>query len=200
MSTPKTWAANVEPTPEQFAVWLQDATHEERVQHATKALDLSARAHDCLTRNHEALLDERNHWIGEAHRYKRLFQARDEAATRWFKRMKAAEAALDAASAPVSAQQDHNGTEGQQDDDGTLYAPPLPLVQSGGTAWTEQDWWHTTADQRWGEDQEHTPIDDAWAKCWAYIEERHLSPRECQIVWPIANAVMHSILPTKETQ
>jgi hypothetical protein len=113
MSTPKTWAANTEPTPEQLAVWLQDATHEERVQHASKVLDLSARAHDCLTRNHEGLLEERNHWIGEVHRYKRLYQASDKDAARWFKRMKVAEAALGAASAPVSAHQDHEGTEGQ---------------------------------------------------------------------------------------
>lgn len=111
MSTPKTWAANTEPTPEQLAVWLQDATHEERVQHASKVLDLSARAHDCLTRNHEGLLEERNHWIGEAHRFKRLYQASDKDATRWFKRMKVAEAALDAASADLTAQQDHDGTD-----------------------------------------------------------------------------------------
>lgn len=39
----------------------------------------------------EALRNERNHWIGEAHRYERLYHMRDKDATNWFKRMRAAE-------------------------------------------------------------------------------------------------------------
>jgi hypothetical protein len=42
----------------------------------------------------EALRNERNHWIGEAHRYERLYHSRDKDATTWFKRMKAAEEEL----------------------------------------------------------------------------------------------------------
>lgn len=42
---------------------------------------------------------ERNHWIGEAKRYERLYRARDEKASLWFKRMKVAEAQVERARA-----------------------------------------------------------------------------------------------------
>ena len=51
----------------------------------------------------EGLKDERNHWIGEAKRYERLYRSRDEAATRWFRQLKEARAALDAAHPPTEA-------------------------------------------------------------------------------------------------
>lgn len=50
----------------------------------------------------DAMREERNHWIGEAHRYKRLYRNADEHSTRWFRRMKAAEAKVARIEALVS--------------------------------------------------------------------------------------------------
>lgn len=50
-----------------------------------------------VEQEHAEVRDERNHWIGEAKRYERLYRSADDNATRWFKRMKTAEATIAAA-------------------------------------------------------------------------------------------------------
>lgn len=45
-------------------------------------------------REREAIRDERNHWIGEAQRYERLYHLRSKDAHRWFDHKKAAERKL----------------------------------------------------------------------------------------------------------
>lgn len=51
--TPRDWAKDVRPTPEQLANWLERCTREEREAFAERALDAYERAHRCFIENHQ---------------------------------------------------------------------------------------------------------------------------------------------------
>ena len=48
-----------------------------------------------MSETEDALRDERNHWIGEAKRYERLYRMREEDADRWFRQRNEARAEVE---------------------------------------------------------------------------------------------------------
>ena len=130
MTTPKTWAPNVRPTPEQLAVWLQDATHEERVEFAQQALEAQENALTCFMLNHDRLPARVAHLQATLIRVRALADEWEHPEGVVVIGTGAAKALRAALSAPLTAPDATNGPQGHRD---AAEAPsgellPLPVA------------------------------------------------------------------------
>lgn len=81
---------------------------------------------------------------------------------------------------------------------GEASAVELPVMTNGKTL-ADYDWWNATPESMWGPGAgDLADYSDIWARCWAYIRERDLSPADCRIVWDIAYAAIEAMARTPQ--